>query len=338
VPSIDLQVSQSADDTLRYKSGDRWDPTGVGMALGYFNLSYKGCGGAFRFQNVTISQGATIITAYLTVCASANDSKMVVNTKVRGEAADNAAAFSTQANFDARNWTDAEVDWTHIEAFTIGNWYQSSELKTIIQEIVNRANWEHGNALVLVWDDWDLRSTQVTETFRRAYQYDSGSDKAAKLHVEFERIQELAGVSAGVCSVSAFAVVTHPLAGIIQGMASVSGFVVVTHTLAGVITGVCSVAGSLINQKWLRGTITGVCSVAGSLINQKWLRGTITGVCSVAGSLINQKWLAGVSAGVATVTGALCGIWVSRRTLPIVRRLVAKRNLASVREGGCCSE
>jgi hypothetical protein len=61
---------------------------------------------------------------------------------VKGEDVDDSATFSTKADFDGRTRTTASVD---IDTITAEDalWY-SYDIKTIIQEIVNRAGWATG--------------------------------------------------------------------------------------------------------------------------------------------------------------------------------------------------
>lgn len=78
-------------------------------------------------------------------------------------------------------------------------------------------------------------------------------------------VVSLAGLSAGVASVSGLAVIAYKLAGIAQGVASVSGLVGIIKWLAGLSSGVASVAASLSLIKYLSGLFTGLATVAGVL-------------------------------------------------------------------------
>jgi hypothetical protein len=183
--ALDLQVSQATDDCRRIKSGDYWNTAGVEGALGYAASSYKGCGMAFRFLNVAIPVGATITSAYLSFKASASKSLTVVNSKIRGQNSSNPITFSTQADFDARTWLATIAYWDAIAAWTANQWYNSPDIAAIIQAIINLSGWASGNALVLLWEDWDLRSTQVDNTTRTNWLYEQSSSEAPKLHIEY---------------------------------------------------------------------------------------------------------------------------------------------------------
>lgn len=157
----------------------------MGMYTGYQTASYKYNGCAMRFQNVTIPADAVIDSAYITLRAMANRSGMVVNSRIRGQNSSNPAAFSTQADFDARTWLGTTVNWDNIEAWTAGNDYNSPDISTIIQTIIGLSGWVSGNSLVLCWDDFDGRSTAVTNTARQGTSYDGNSAYAPKLVITY---------------------------------------------------------------------------------------------------------------------------------------------------------
>jgi len=134
--------------------------------------------GFFRFQNITIGQGATISSAYFKPYKSSYQSTPLV---IHGIAADNAAAPSAGSDLAASNFTSANVSWSSSVGF---GQQTSSDIKTIIQEIVNRSGWSSGNAMMLA---------VVTSTFSyagqygwnaRSYDYSSASE-AAQLVIEY---------------------------------------------------------------------------------------------------------------------------------------------------------
>jgi hypothetical protein len=72
---------------------------------------------------------------------------------LRAEAADNAAPFTTSAfNLSTRPRTSASVNWS-VPAWTVfgaaGADQRTPDLSSVLQEVVNRAGWASGNAVVL---------------------------------------------------------------------------------------------------------------------------------------------------------------------------------------------
>ncbi|MHB8104663.1 MAG: hypothetical protein ACYDG5_03895 [Dehalococcoidales bacterium] len=182
---LDLQISQSSDDASRHKTADYWNTTHTIAGAGYAASSYKGCGFAMRFQNATIPVGAVITSAYLTLRACATFTNTTVNTYLKGQNNSNPATFSTMVDFDARTWLSTVVNWDGIPVWTSGTDYQSPDISGLIQAIVNLPGWSSGNSLVLIWEDWELRSTQSDNTLRECYPYDGSATYAPKLHIEY---------------------------------------------------------------------------------------------------------------------------------------------------------
>jgi len=198
-PTLDLQVGAGSDDCFVRNDGTAWifNLTDVVCDAGYIAASYQKVGSGLRFLNVTIAPGAQISASYLTFKCFESMSGTVVRTKIIGNKEANAATFSTLADYQARRGTSvggadntkrtvAEVLWDNIPAWTAGVSYNSPEIRTVIQEIIDQAAWASGNALALFWDDHDGRSDTATAyTGRRAYSYDGSAVDAPKLYIEY---------------------------------------------------------------------------------------------------------------------------------------------------------
>ncbi len=192
------QVGTSTDDNYIYWDGSQWVDwmEGPNFRAGYTTSAVYKQGGGARFTNVTIPQGAIIDQAYLTLRASESVSAATVNTVIIGEDTDDAATFSTVANYQARrgtvvggandnNITTASINWDAISAWTLNSDYNSPEIKTVIQEIVDRVGWASGNAMVLFWDDHAAGGTQSNYTYRSAYSYNGSTTYAPQLVVTY---------------------------------------------------------------------------------------------------------------------------------------------------------
>jgi hypothetical protein len=175
--SIDIQVSSTSDDAEEHgdesvdfnssdlelvKDGDRGDQH-VGM----------------RFKNIKIPQGAEITNAYIqftTDEVSEGDCSLII----KGEAADNALAFSEEnKNISDRQTTSSTVTWNPEDWMTEKESdakQKTPDIKSIIQEIVNRSGWSSGNSLAII----------VTGSGKRTAESDDGSaEEAPKLHIEY---------------------------------------------------------------------------------------------------------------------------------------------------------
>lgn len=183
--TLNLQVAASTDDAGVHWNGSIWviSTTYVNFAVGALEEGAWKSGGGMRFLNVAIPRGATITTAYLTLRSATNNSSSPVYSRIRGEDADDAATFSSASNYINRPRTSASINWDNIPAWTDGVWYNSPEIKTVIQEIVNRWGWASGHDLVIFWDDHDYRTSVGKARVARTWNYYTGD--APKLHIEY---------------------------------------------------------------------------------------------------------------------------------------------------------
>lgn len=201
-PTFSVRTAASADDcrVLRDTAGAAWlyQQTSTYFDAGYFSSSYERLGGGMRFLAVTVPNSATINTSYITFTAIASNSVNTVNTRFTGEDVDDAATFSSLADYQARRGTivggannnyitTAQVDWDAIGAWTATTTYNSPSLNTIIAEITTRGSWASGNDMVIFWDDHDDRSTNSGDNnaTRAAKSYDSSSAASPLIYIDY---------------------------------------------------------------------------------------------------------------------------------------------------------
>jgi hypothetical protein len=135
-----------------------------------------------RFANVSIPPNATITRAYVQFTVKEAVGSTGLSLTIKGFAQDNTATFTTAtSNISSRPVTTATVTgwapplWPTIGAAGVDQ--RTPELKTIVQEIVNRPGWASGNALGIV----------ITGPggVRNAGSFDNGTGSQPVLHVEF---------------------------------------------------------------------------------------------------------------------------------------------------------
>ncbi|MBU2346665.1 MAG: hypothetical protein KJ888_20940, partial [Gammaproteobacteria bacterium] len=162
-----------------------------------------------------IPNAATIDLANLILTGSVAKSNNNVNSVVIGEDADDAATFSTLANYQGRrgtvvggannnNITTASVTWNAIAAWSVdesGADTTSPDIKSIIQEIVNRVGWASGNAIVLYHDDHAGNSTATDATNRNAYTWDNASAKAPLLEIDYTVLIAIEAIASEVSAI-----------------------------------------------------------------------------------------------------------------------------------------
>lgn len=132
-----------------------------------------------RFQNVIVPRGAVITRAYIqfqTDEVSSGESSLMI----RGQRAGDTRGFTVNANdISSRPVTTASVVWNPpawTEAGEAGLKQRTSDLTPVIQEIINREDWQSGNSMVIIITGSGTRT---------AISYSGVAEKAALLHIEF---------------------------------------------------------------------------------------------------------------------------------------------------------
>lgn len=110
--------------------------------------TFGDCTAGYRFQSIAIPRGAVINSAYFHGNAYFTEA-FTVAVRIYGVDADNESDFGTTAPSDKSPLTTNYVDWT-IATCTADDDQASGDIKTIIQEIVDRLNWQSGNAIELI--------------------------------------------------------------------------------------------------------------------------------------------------------------------------------------------
>ena len=149
-------MAESEDDG---QESTGWSAGSVNTSHGYVELMYnwfcKRWGGALRFPDVTIPQGATINSAYIQVI-SYSTCWLHAYDSVACENVDSALSIeSGGGTYDlSERWadrTDAFLVWN--ENMRPSSIYPDStpDVKTLLQEIVDRGGWKSGNAVIFLF-------------------------------------------------------------------------------------------------------------------------------------------------------------------------------------------
>ena len=173
--TLDVKVAASADDGEEQPNG------AVSTTSGDLELTFDtasqvvGC----RWLNLPIPQGSLIGTAWVQFTSRETQSEPT-NLQIRGETADSAFTFLTTAfNISSRPRTTAVANWSPAPWTTVdaaGPDQRTTDLSSVIQEIVNRPGWKPGNALALIFTGTGHRT---------AWSQNNSAAKAPLLHVEW---------------------------------------------------------------------------------------------------------------------------------------------------------
>ena len=200
--TLNLQVASSAGDahagSINNDSG-RNVTTGANINSLTNNPLSPGSHGsndeytaAFRFTGVTVANAATINSATfkLTAQATYNAGANTVSFLVSAQAHDNAPAMvatGSGENLRSSTGTATRPRTTAVSAA----WNQTSivadteysiDVTGVVQEIVNRAGWASGNAILILVD---TNTTTTLGEWQDYFSYDGSTTKAAKLDIDY---------------------------------------------------------------------------------------------------------------------------------------------------------
>jgi len=135
-----------------------------------------------RFRDINIPKGVQIDSAYIVVNSheGKNPEDIAIITIV-GEAADNALTYDMNTLITDRPETNAAVVWTVNVAWGIWEYYRTPDIKTIIQEVIDREGWATGNpiAIMLKGENQgpsDLENAREFESFENIADPEDGGD------------------------------------------------------------------------------------------------------------------------------------------------------------------
>ncbi len=171
------QVATGANDVNEVNNALTTNATAVWLGnAGSTSTSFAG----FRFVGVAIPAGAIISSAHLEV-TSASDQWIGIQFLMAADLTGNSAAFSTSARPSQRTQTTAKVNHNTNVRWVPNTVYSLEEIKTVIQEVVARADWQSGNSLTVI-----LKGTG-SGTWARKFvrSFEAGASTAPRLVVTY---------------------------------------------------------------------------------------------------------------------------------------------------------
>ena len=179
------QISSNSYDAEEKSDGE--------MSISSSDLDLNEYTVGLLYDNVTIPQGATITNAYIKFRSEDNSPSSSASVKVYAEDVDNASTFSyTDDDITDRTKTTANVTWS-IERWYTNSYYNTDDISSVIQEVINRSNWSSGNKLNIIIEpnsgsdrdaiSRDNSSSSAPEIF---ITYTTGSAHANKFIVEID--------------------------------------------------------------------------------------------------------------------------------------------------------
>lgn len=173
-----------------------------------------------RFETIDIPQGATITAAKIQLAFHSKINGSGQSITIRGEDTDDASsAASSCSSFGGATRTSANVSWAFASSMSAGTFYDTADISSIVQEIVNRAGWSANNDMQFFFEDHTYVSSTNWLFDFRSKNY-SGSTYTPKLVITYTLGVDITGVIAGLNTAAIMGTVEY-------------GSLSVTPTLAG---------------------------------------------------------------------------------------------------------
>jgi hypothetical protein len=172
-PTLDIIVDLGTDDCYT-------DTTTMYTTRTWINIGYAGYAG-WRFRSVSIASGSTITDAWLDMWSASSQTVDTVRTKVSGEQSATSATFSTYADYGGRTLTTNQIDWDFTTDWAGNAEVDSTNIKTIIQELVDDySGLSSANISILIKDD-----SSNLGALRQIWTYEGCSSCVASLHIVY---------------------------------------------------------------------------------------------------------------------------------------------------------
>jgi hypothetical protein len=172
-----FQVSESYGDVNEVNNVFDGSPTNKTLWIGNSSTtttSYTG----LRFTHVTIPKNAVISSAIVQVLSTQN-SWITMKFSMMGDASGNSQPFSTTSLPSSRIGTVAKINHASNTKWQTNTWYSLNDIQSVIQEIVNRPDWQSGNSISII-----LKGTGQTYGRKFVSSFDGGA--ITKLLVSFD--------------------------------------------------------------------------------------------------------------------------------------------------------
>ena len=184
IPYIIKSVAATADTAYWITGTSNFTTPTDRFNAGTFDASFIGYGAVGRFLSIQIPKNSKIISAKLDLICSTAFTGTDCRTYFDAIDEDNGGVpASPYATFMARARTTAQVAWNISALWVAGTTYTTPDISSVIQELVDRASWAQGNAMLICWNN--NASPTTANNLRRAANYNHATYAGPKLTVEF---------------------------------------------------------------------------------------------------------------------------------------------------------
>ena len=177
-PTSGTYYSAAGGDDGTWKPGWSFSSTENFLYFGYAVPYRANC--FMTFHGILAPQGATITTAIVTFHSGQTAGADIVDVVINGNAVDNPTNPTDIPEADGLALTYESVAWD-TEDWILDDYYDTPDLKLIVQEIVDRPLWVPGNNIMII-----IKSTVTSEAYRAPGSWDGAAfHDVPALHVEW---------------------------------------------------------------------------------------------------------------------------------------------------------
>ncbi|GAC14424.1 PilC/PilY family type IV pilus protein [Aliiglaciecola lipolytica] len=171
---FNYQVASNHDNAE--ERGNGYESTGTELTFNDYYNDYVG----IRFRGLTLPPNAVITNAYIRFTSYSNKTGSGASFVIRGIDEGNPDNFKNYNRYLLRNKskTSASVTWGNIPKWYKNYTYETPDISAIVQEIVNRGDWESGNDMGFVLSDFN--------GVRGGYSYKGKPSGAPELIIEYQ--------------------------------------------------------------------------------------------------------------------------------------------------------
>lgn len=167
-----IQINSGINDAIQLTNGTI-NRTSTSL---YTNATTAGIG--LQFNGINIPKNAVILEAYLELNAASTSTTTGAHYNIFAESSDSVSSILTNTGYILnRPRTTSETTWNDMTSWTANQSYQSPNINNVIQEIINRENWNSGNNAMII-----MTGSHVVRQFKS---YNNAAAQAPKLIIKY---------------------------------------------------------------------------------------------------------------------------------------------------------
>jgi len=199
--------TQSADDCFISIGAAAITLNSAGIQFGQDGATETHDNGV-RFRNVTIPVGATIVSAFVRYTSNNAENGTTCNADLYGESSIVPALFTTFVDFQGRVRTAAKVDWDNIGAWVAGTQYDTPDIASLVQEIIDIGGWASGNNMCIFTenDSSDVGARRIPAA------WDNVTYDPPELHVKWRAPDDITFGRSATCTDEVYVANKHNVA------------------------------------------------------------------------------------------------------------------------------